>query len=1057
MRMLVSLLAVVMFAVPTAGSAQTFRGGVQGTVTDTTGAALPGVDVTATNEATGLARSAVSDAEGNYFLSELPPGAYSIKAALSGFTTQSVSGVRVEVSQNQRVVIRLAVGQLTQTVQVTAGSALVDATHNTQGDTIGGEQAARLPVNGRDFTKLLSLVPGSTADPSGINDSPGSFGLFSINGNRGRSNNYLLDGTDMNDGYRNLPAINQGGVFGTPSTILPMDAVEEFPILSGVEAEYGRNAGAIVNIVTRSGGNRVSGSAFEYFRNDALGARNYFNSEPNPKNPFRNNQFGGSVGAPLVKDRAFVFGAYEGQRENGGLPALVRVPTDQELADAIAANGGAVNPVIAGLLQRHPWPAPNREPDAAGNNLSATTPFYNNLHSIIAKIDERFRASDLLTVRYMYGTSEQGFPLALVGGGNLPGFNTVTPTNVNLLSASYTRVVSSKMLFEARAGFNRFDETFYPEDRDFDPNSIGLATVSNPRDFGLPLIRVSGFANLGANLSLPRGRVDTNTHLVGSLSYNTGRHNWKAGYEFRRTVVDGFFDAGYRGRLDFDSLTDFVGGYLSGGRQAAGDSDRVTTQNSSGLYLQDSFQAAHGLSVNYGVRWDYYGVIGAEGDRFSLFDESTATVKSTSQLYPKDWNNFSPRVSIAYDVSGDTRMVLRGGYGLYYDSFSQDFFVGQLPFNTFNPGPAYNNVQFSFSPVAQLESGQPVYTDFAATDVFTVDQKLHTPFIQTYSANVQHQIVPWAALEVGYVGSRGTDLFRYRDINQLDPTTGAAPFPDFIYINKFESSAQSHYNALQVSLRARGWHGLDTTVNYTLSKSTDTASDGQDYVPNATQPDDSTRPDREEGPSNFDQRHRFTWYFTWDIGSKSGSWLTSGWGVDGVVTLASGMPFNVNYLFEDDFNGSGEYFGRPDLVGDPWAGTNGRDKFLNLSAFAAPCTPNGDGGCDGGQHFGNVGRNAFVAPGYHNVDLSLVKRTSLGHGMALQVRLDAFNIFNHVNFANPLLPNFGVDFLQNGIDPATNRGVGYLPLTATPDVGGGNPFLGGGGPRNLQLSARLTF
>jgi hypothetical protein len=366
-------------------------------------------------------------------------------------------------------------------------------------------------------------------------------------------------------------------------------------------------------------------------------------------------------------------------------------------------------------------------------------------------------------------------------------------------------------------------------------------------------------------------------------------------------------------------------------------------------------------------------------------------------------------------------------------------------------------VQFSFSPVSQLQSGQQVYTDFAATDVFTVDQKLRTPFVQTYSANVQHQLVPWAAVEIGYVGSRGTDLFRYRDINQLDPATGAAPFPDYIYINKFESSARSRYNALQVSLRARGWHGLDTTVNYTLSKSTDTASDGQDYVPNATQPDDSTRPDREDGPSNFDQRHRFTWYFTWDIGSPSGSWLTSGWAVDGVVTLASGMPFNVNYLFEDDFNGSGEYFGRPDLVGDPWAGTNGRDQFLNLSAFAAPCTPNGDGGCAGGQHFGNVGRNAFVAPGYHNVDLSLVKRTSLGHGVALQLRLDAFNIFNHVNFANPLLPNFGVDFLQNGIDPATNRGVGYLPLTATPDVGGGNPFLGGGGPRNLQLSARVTF
>ena len=218
MRLLVSFLVVLTLAAPTGVRAQTFRGGVQGAVTDTTGAALPGADVTATNEATGLARSAVSDAEGNYFLSELPPGAYSVTAALSGFTTQTVSGVRVEVSQNQRVDIRLAVGQLTQTVQVSAGAALVDATHNTQGDTIRGEQAARLPVNGRDFTKLLSLVPGSTADPSGINDSPGSFGLFSINGNRGRSNNYLLDGTDMmrarSINLRIRPAARNGGLHG---------------------------------------------------------------------------------------------------------------------------------------------------------------------------------------------------------------------------------------------------------------------------------------------------------------------------------------------------------------------------------------------------------------------------------------------------------------------------------------------------------------------------------------------------------------------------------------------------------------------------------------------------------------------------------------------------------------------------------------------------------------------------------------------------------------------------------------------------------------------------
>jgi hypothetical protein len=256
----------------------------------------------------------------------------------------------------------------------------------------------------------------------------------------------------------------------------------------------------------------------------------------------------------------------------------------------------------------------------------------------------------------------------------------------------------------------------------------------------------------------------------------------------------------------------------------------------------------------------------------------------------------------------------------------------------------------------------------------------------------------------------------------------------------------------------REWKGLTSTVNYTLSKSMDTASDGQDYVPNASQPDDSTNPEAEWAPSNFDARHRFTWYFTWNITEASrASLLTSGWSVNGVVTLATGQPINVNYLFEDDFNGSGEYFGRPDLVGDPFSGTGGPDKFLNLSAFAAPCTPNGGGGCDGGQHFGNLPRNAYYGPSFKNVDLSLVKNTRIADRATLQVRLDTFNLFNHTNLTNPMLPNFAIDFLQNGIDPATNRGVGFLPITATPDVAGGNPFLGGGGPRAFQLAARITF
>jgi hypothetical protein len=1048
------------FVLSTTTFGQSFRGGIQGSVTDRTGAALPGVTLTATNTGTGLTRSVQTDPSGTYAFTELPLGTYDVAAALTGFSTTTVHGVHVEASVSQRVNLELQPGGVQESVDVVAKAPLIETTGNTQGGTIAGEQAAEIPLNGRDFVKLLTLVPGSVGDPSGINDSPGSFGLFSINGNRGRSNNYLLDGTDMNDGYRNLPAINEAGVFGTPATVLPIDAVDEFPVLSGAEAEYGRNAGAIVNIVTKSGTNTAAGSVYEYFRDDALGDRNHFNLAPAPKNDFRNNQFGGSLGGAIRKDKTFFFATYEGQRENGGLPGPARVPSDDELNAAVAANDGTINPVIRGILDRRPWPAPNQAPDANGNNLQATTLFRNRVDSALGKIDQHVAAADLLTVRYFFGNSDQSFPLGLLGGGFLPGYNTETPTTVHLLSGSYTHVASPHLLFEVRGGLNRFDETFSPEDQSFDPRSVGLNTVTEAQDFGLPLIRVSGYANAGSNLSLPRGRVDSNYQAFTNATYTSGRHTWKAGYEFRRTTVDGYFDAGYRGRLDFDSLEDFVAGRLSGGRQARGDSRRFTFQNNHAFYAQDAFQVSRAITVNWGMRWDYYGVIGEEENRFSVFDTAAARVTPVTRLYDKDLNNFSPRASIAWDLTGDSTTVLRAGYGLYYDAFSQDFFVGQLPWNTFNPGPAYNDIQFSFSPTDVLAPGTPVFADdsFSASDVFTVDQHLRTPYVHIYSANLQRELGPRAAVQVGYVGSTGRALFRYRDINQLDPLTGVGPYPDFVYINQFESTARSRYNALQTSLRMREWHHVTSTVNYTLSKSMDSASDGQDYVPNAAQPDDSRNPEAEWAPSNFDARHRFTWYFTWDISpAASDRRLASGWSINGVVTLASGQPVNINYLFEDDFNGSGEYFGRPDLVGDPFSGTGGPDRFLNLAAFAAPCNPNGEGGCAGGQHFGNLPRNAYYGPGFKNLDLSIVKNTALTGRTKLQVRVDIFNLLNHTNYANPLLPNFAIDFLQNGIDPATNRGIGYLPLTATPDVAGGNPFLGGGGPRGVQVAARVSF
>src|SRR6267378_1329957 len=344
---------------------QTFRGTVLGTVTDPSGAVVSGAKVTVKNVATGLERTTATSADGSYAVSELPIGTYSVTITQSGFQTSVTTDVVVNVSSERRVDAQLKTGQVAETVQV-SGESLpqVETTTNELGGVLTAQTVENMPVNGRDYTKLIFLNPGVAGSPDQISDSPGSFGEFSMNGARGRSNNYLLDGTDMNDGYRNDPAINEAGVFGTPATILPIDAVAEVRVISNFEPEYGRNAGAVVNIVTKSGTNAFHGTAAEYFRNSALDARNYFNpvknadGTSNPKAPFHNNQYGGSMGGPIIKDKTFFYVDYEGQQEPVGVVTLASVPTGTA-ADGSLSPSDASNPVIQGLLARHPWPAPN--------------------------------------------------------------------------------------------------------------------------------------------------------------------------------------------------------------------------------------------------------------------------------------------------------------------------------------------------------------------------------------------------------------------------------------------------------------------------------------------------------------------------------------------------------------------------------------------------------------------------------------------------------------------------------------------------------------------------
>lgn len=1149
-----TLLTLVLCATPIL--AQTFRGTILGTVTDAQGAVVPGAKVTAHNINTGLERVTETSADGSYAISELPVGTYTVTVTQSGFQTAVTTKVPVDVAGSKRVDVLLKTGEVATTVEVSAETLpQIETTTDTLGTTFTSEQAKDIPLNGRDFQKMIFLSPGVAGSPDEITDSPGSYGIFSMNGARGRSNNFLLDGTDMNDGYRNDPAINEAGVFGTPATILPVDAISELNVISNFMPEYGRNAGATVNIVTKSGTNGLHGTGFDYFRNDALDARNYFNSTPT-KAPFHNNQFGGALGGPVVKDKTFFYLDYEGQRERVGVVTLACVPEGTGPGGALSPND-ATDPVIKALIAQHnPWPAPNIPGVHStgtgcpnGPNASVISPSYNNLTSAIAKIDHNFNASNLLTGRYFIGDSTQSFPLALTAsGGQLPGFNTVTPTRVQLVALSFVHTVSSNQVNEVRFGWNRFAEGFFPQDSSFDPSSIGLCNTNNAascHSSGLPIILVSVtpsgsssfFAQPGATSGDPRRRVDTNGQFIDSFSWKLNKHDLKFGAEFRRTSIEQHFDKYSRGRVRFSDLASFEAGVVHDAFQYTGNTLRHTSENNYGLYVQDSFRLNPRITLNYGIRWDYFGVVAEKNNLFSnvtSLDAANQTFTLTqvgqpglSQLYQPDYKNFAPRASIAWDVTGKSKTVVRAGWGMFFDAFSQDFFLGHLPYPPFfDPGPAYNPVgPAQIIPSINTSgsiSSQPLYDQTGCfekeCDAFAVDPNIRTPYMENYNLNIQQQLGSKVALQIGYVGSQGHHLFRFVDLNQPNQATitqsdiayaqsipgcypgggqgclegnsygvprvyGGVfglnnPYATF-YLMQEQSSARSNYNALQTNLRVTNWHGIGSIVNYSWSKSLDTASDGEDFQNNASQPTDSTRPNMEYGPSNFNVPQRFSWIFSYDLPTVGSSRLRNGWGLNSSVIMQSGQPFQLNYNFEDDFSGSGEGNDRPDVVGPIIYNKNNPANFLNLSSFAIPCTltnfavangPTGlvDDCVPGTRHFGDLGRNSLSGPTYKQWDFAIYKTTAITERVSMQLRAEFFNLLNHPNFANPMMPAFVADPGSN-LSKTSSCGCGFhnvgtsevgnggYQITATGDVGVGNPFLGGGGPRGIQLAAKFTF
>ncbi len=710
----------------------------------------------------------------------------------------------------------------------------------------------------------------------------------------------------------------------------------------------------------------------------------------------------------------------------------------------------------------------------------------------------------------------------------------MTPTRVQLVSISLVTVVSPTKVNELRYGWNRFSEGFFPQDASFNPNSIGFCnttiTSGTCNSSGLPIILLaptptggSGFfSQIGATSGDPRQRVDTNNQLLDSFSWKLNKHDIKFGGEFHRTSIEQTFDKYSRGRIRFSTLEDLIEMAPQtsdfGLFNYSGDSSRHTYQNGFGFYVQDAFRMTPRVTLNYGLRWDYYAVVAEKNNLFSDFNPATGALEQVgpgglSGLYKPDYTNFSPRVGLAWQVTQSGKTVLRAGWGLFFDAFSQDMMLGHLPYPTFYaPGPAYNNIgpdpiqmananPAAFTPGGVYIPGTPIYGTPGCTvecDTFSFDRNIRTPYIENYNLNLQQQITNKISLQVGYVGSQGHRLFRFFDLNQPSQATITAAdlacdcINDFsvprvygtpinttagsTYVFQENSTGVSNYNSLQTSLRINNWHGFMSIVNYVWSKSLDNSSDGEDFVVNAAQPQDSHNPQAEYGPSNFNVPNRFVWVAGYSFPTMGGDWkrLKNGWGINSTATLQSGQPFTLNYNFEDDYSGGGDGFDRPDVVGPVVYDKGNPSNYLQLSSFAMPCTEAAGmytgfaSDCvPGTRHYGNLGRNALVGPTYKQWALSIFKDTAITERVNVQLRADFFNVLNHPNFANPVLPAFIADPAANinlactcGFVQGPNHrevGNGAQQIVATGDVGIGNPFLGGGAPRGIQVAAKFTF
>ncbi len=1059
--------------------AQTFRGTINGSIADPSGAAMPGAQVQATDDATGIAHQTVSSNSGEFDFPDLPLGSYTLTISGSGFETIKITKVEVSAGAIRTVPVKLTMAQQSTTIEVSASSLALDTTTPVQTTTIPNKAVQDIPLNGRDFTQLIGLAPGFAGYSAG--------GFGSVNGTRANQVNWQIDGSDNNDLWHNIPAVNQGGVENIAGVTLPIDSVEEFSLQTQSSPETGRNPGGTVNLVTKSGTNTIHGTAYYFNRNEALAIVSPFQTG-NP--PLRNEQWGASAGGPFWKDHTFWFANFEKQKFKiapGSQGDVPNVDLQTKALSLLQQNNVPVNPATSALLKTL-WPA---DVLAGPQTNSSSAPETGYSYNGVIKLDHNFSERQSLSARAFLGQGNQIAPVC--GTCTIPYYFEVAPIHVYNYSIVHNFTFSPRITNQVNIGVNYFNQVFSDQQTGFDVNALGFVTDSPYSQS--PNIKIAGLQPIGE--TPPEGRNDITGHIDEVLSWSMGKHQIRLGGEYRQAQIDEFYQRHSTGTFSFNgsqgpwcprladgsqdpngtcsgdvaALADFLGGYLSAASIARGDAERQVFIHTFDLFAQDSWQLSPSLNLNYGVRYDYVQPMRSDYKNLSVFrPELTASNglafqgDQISEVYPSDWVNFSPRVGFSYSPKQRPGTVLRGGFGLFFDTPNANPFLDNRPGNNApnglegNPGGPNPVFTVALTPnpgtptvipgVPILPSGTVTCTVENQCGIFSVNRNFRTPYNYNYNLQLEQSVGGKAVVQVGYVGSQGRRLLSLLNINQPLPNTDGnlirpytALYPQYGDINQIESIGTSNYNALQTVLKVSSMHGLTTQFSYTWSHNLDEVTSYRGQLPQ-----DSTNFKGDYGASDFDTRNTFVGFANYNVpGFRGPSLLTHGWQLNTVITLKGGQP--INLFTNDDTTGEGEYTQRPNQIASPFAGVSHKVQNVNGSRFVQWFNPASFVDPAPGT-YGNFRRNSFFGPGFADADLSIFKNTPVTERISTQFRVEMFNVTNRLNLASPGPQQLGNSYLGGDSFGQTGSTIG---------AGNYAPGIGPGEPFNTQLALKIIF